>query len=87
LGKAQKELAMSRDSNVQVITNDEDWIVEIFRPGPDGNRYIKPARTRVAMERWCKDFNRDSGRDVPQGQRCPVARVIHRSDKKEFPDN
>lgn len=79
---------MSRQNvGTQILYNDEDYIVEINRPGRDGSRYIKPARTRVDMHRWCEQFNKDSGKGVPAGCRCPIARVIHRSEKKEFADN
>lgn len=79
---------MSRQNvGTQILYNDEDYIVEIYRPGRDGSRYIKPARTRVDMHRWCEQFNKDSGKGVPAGCRCPIARVIHRSEKKEFADN
>ena len=79
---------MSRQNvGTQIICNDEDYIVEIYRPGRDGSRYIKPARTVVDMQKWCEVFNKDSGKGIPEGTRCPTARVIHRSEKKEFADN
>jgi hypothetical protein len=55
------------------------WIVQIDRPGCEfGPRFIKPATTKIDMQRWCDEFN---------GGGPEVARVIHRSEKKECPDN
>lgn len=68
------------------LDNDSFWLVEIRRPGDDGHRYIKPARTKAKMQRWCDAWNKEASKNVLSGP-VRVARVIHITEKDVPSDN
>lgn len=67
-------------SNISDRQNNEDFIVEIVRPGcSDGNRYIRPAKTVLGMQRWCEEWNREASKSTPPGRTVRLARVIRKN--------
>ena len=63
-------------------SNDEDWVVEIRRPGVSSPRYIRPAVKRIDMQKWCNEFNREVTKSVKHGP-VKVARLILRIEMEE----